>query len=180
MRPGLKQAASQLRVEAGTVQSLGYGTDLVIGYLDQDRKEYRTTSIPSSFEIGSGVGNVSVKEGKPFVHLHVVATGPDGGRRRRTSDGGHEGISDRGLPPAARRAGPGPRAGRRHRARGVALRGARGVEMSETKELHLKPGDPAPDFELLDQNGNTVKLSDYRGQKLLIYFYPKADTPGCT
>src|SRR5205807_3466595 len=92
------------------------------------------------------------------------------GRRRRTSDGGHEGISDRGLPPAARRAGPGPRAGRRHRARGVALRGARGVEMSETKELHLKPGDPAPDFELLDQNGNTVRLSDYRGQKLLIYF----------
>jgi peroxiredoxin Q/BCP len=52
--------------------------------------------------------------------------------------------------------------------------------MSETKELHLKVGEPAPDFELSDQHGNTVKLSDYRGQKLLIYFYPIADTPGCT
>jgi thioredoxin-dependent peroxiredoxin len=44
----------------------------------------------------------------------------------------------------------------------------------------LKPGDPAPPFELLDQSGNTVRLADYRGRKLLVYFYPKADTPGCT
>jgi peroxiredoxin Q/BCP len=44
----------------------------------------------------------------------------------------------------------------------------------------LKAGDPSPDFELLDQHGNTVKLADYRGHKLLVYFYPKADTPGCT
>ena len=52
--------------------------------------------------------------------------------------------------------------------------------MGETQELHLKAGDPAPEFELLDQHRNTVALSDFRGQKLLIYFYPKADTPGCT
>ena len=78
MLQGLNEAAAKLGVEAGTVQAIGAVTDLVIGYFDQDRKEYRTTSIPSSFEIGSGVGNVSVKEGKPFVHLHVVATGPDG------------------------------------------------------------------------------------------------------
>jgi peroxiredoxin Q/BCP len=44
----------------------------------------------------------------------------------------------------------------------------------------LAPGDPAPDFELLDQNGRVVKLADFRGRKLLLYFYPKADTPGCT
>ena len=44
----------------------------------------------------------------------------------------------------------------------------------------LKKGDMAPDFELLDQNGETVRLSNYRGRKVLVYFYPKANTPGCT
>ena len=41
-------------------------------------------------------------------------------------------------------------------------------------------GDPAPSFELLEQHGKTVRLEDYRGRKLLVYFYPEADTPGCT
>ena len=44
----------------------------------------------------------------------------------------------------------------------------------------LKPGDTAPSFSLLDQGGRTVSLSDFKGRKLLVYFYPKADTPGCT
>ncbi|MBM4273005.1 MAG: thioredoxin-dependent thiol peroxidase [Deltaproteobacteria bacterium] len=44
----------------------------------------------------------------------------------------------------------------------------------------LNPGDPAPDFQLQDQNGNLVNLADFKGKKLLVYFYPKADTPGCT
>jgi peroxiredoxin Q/BCP len=44
----------------------------------------------------------------------------------------------------------------------------------------LKPGDPSPSFSLLDQAGETVKLSDFAGRKLLVYFYPEADTPGCT
>ena len=44
----------------------------------------------------------------------------------------------------------------------------------------LNIGDPAPDFALADQEGNTVKLSDFQGKKVLLYFYPKADTPGCT
>ena len=44
----------------------------------------------------------------------------------------------------------------------------------------LKAGDVAPDFELEDQNGSKVRLSDFKGRKLLLYFYPKANTPGCT
>jgi peroxiredoxin Q/BCP len=44
----------------------------------------------------------------------------------------------------------------------------------------LNAGDAAPEFELPDQHGHTVKLADFRGQPLLVYFYPKADTPGCT
>ena len=44
----------------------------------------------------------------------------------------------------------------------------------------LAPGDPAPDFTLPDQSGEPVTLSSFRGRKVLAYFYPKADTPGCT
>lgn len=44
----------------------------------------------------------------------------------------------------------------------------------------LKEGDVAPDFIAKDQDGNEVKLIDYRGQRVVLYFYPKDDTPGCT
>jgi len=44
----------------------------------------------------------------------------------------------------------------------------------------LKPGAPAPDFTLDNQDGESVSLSDYRGHWVVLYFYPKADTPGCT
>jgi peroxiredoxin Q/BCP len=46
--------------------------------------------------------------------------------------------------------------------------------------MPLAPGDKAPAFTLLDQRGDKVKLSDYKGRKVLVFFYPKADTPGCT
>jgi peroxiredoxin Q/BCP len=46
--------------------------------------------------------------------------------------------------------------------------------------MPLKPGDKAPDFTLLDQTSSPVSLSGYKGRKALVYFYPKADTPGCT
>lgn len=44
----------------------------------------------------------------------------------------------------------------------------------------LEAGDQAPPFALSDQHGSTVRLDDFRGRKLLVYFYPEADTPGCT
>ncbi|MEW7292983.1 thioredoxin-dependent thiol peroxidase [Aquimarina sp. 2304DJ70-9] len=44
----------------------------------------------------------------------------------------------------------------------------------------LKEGDKAPNFSALDQEGNTITLNDYKGKKLVVFFYPKASTPGCT
>jgi peroxiredoxin Q/BCP len=44
----------------------------------------------------------------------------------------------------------------------------------------LKEGDKAPDFSAKDQNGKTVSLSDFSGKKLILFFYPKDNTPGCT
>ena len=45
---------------------------------------------------------------------------------------------------------------------------------------HLKTGDRAPAFSAKNENGDTIKLSDYQGRKVVIYFYPKDNTPGCT
>ena len=47
-------------------------------------------------------------------------------------------------------------------------------------ELRLAPGSTAPDFTLLDQDGTAVSLADLRGEKVVLYFYPAAMTPGCT
>jgi peroxiredoxin Q/BCP len=46
--------------------------------------------------------------------------------------------------------------------------------------MQLTEGMKAPDFEGIDQNGNTVRLSDFAGKKVILYFYPKDNTPGCT
>lgn len=46
--------------------------------------------------------------------------------------------------------------------------------------MSLQIGDLAPDFTTTDQHGNTIRLSDYRGKKVVLYFYPKDDTSGCT
>lgn len=45
---------------------------------------------------------------------------------------------------------------------------------------HLKVGDQAPEFTSKDQNGNPISLADYKGKRVVIYFYPKDNTPGCT
>jgi peroxiredoxin Q/BCP len=57
------------------------------------------------------------------------------------------------------------------------------VHLVSEGDIHmskLNSGDKAPNFKLTDQNEKEVKLEDYKGKKLLVYFYPKADTPGCT
>ncbi len=46
--------------------------------------------------------------------------------------------------------------------------------------MALKAGDPAPDFETVDEQGNPVSLKDFRGKRVVLYFYPKDNTPGCT
>ena len=49
-----------------------------------------------------------------------------------------------------------------------------------TENTRLAPGDKAPAFTLPDADGNTVSLADYKGRRLVVYFYPAASTPGCT
>ncbi|MEW6503367.1 MAG: thioredoxin-dependent thiol peroxidase [Chloroflexota bacterium] len=46
--------------------------------------------------------------------------------------------------------------------------------------MPVSANNPAPDFELLDETGNPCRLSDFRGKPVVLYFYPKDDTPGCT
>jgi thioredoxin-dependent peroxiredoxin len=52
--------------------------------------------------------------------------------------------------------------------------------MAKTVQLTLKEGDRAPGFAALNQEGIKVSLADYQGQNVILYFYPKDDTPGCT
>src|SRR6202044_2504148 len=63
------------------------------------------------------------------------------------------------------------------RTAGGMSRTSKGARVSEER---LAPGDPAPGFTLPDADGNQVSLSALRGQKVIIYFYPAAMTPGCT
>jgi peroxiredoxin Q/BCP len=53
-------------------------------------------------------------------------------------------------------------------------------EATQAVQTLLQVGQDAPDFELQNENGETVRLSDYHGKKVVLYFYPKDDTPGCT
>jgi peroxiredoxin Q/BCP len=61
-----------------------------------------------------------------------------------------------------------------------AAKAAKGENSKAARVAVLAVGDKAPAFALADQSGAIHKLSDHKGRKLLIYFYPKADTPGCT
>ena len=58
------------------------------------------------------------------------------------------------------------------------LRYLLGEVFGKGRRKMLKPNDVAPDFEVQDQDGKTVRLSDFRGHRVVLWFYPKADTPG--
>ena len=54
------------------------------------------------------------------------------------------------------------------------------TQNTDNPNVRLEEGQAAPEFSLLNADGETVSLSDYKGKKVIVYFYPKADTPGCT
>jgi peroxiredoxin Q/BCP len=63
---------------------------------------------------------------------------------------------------------------------GRVVRGWKRIAASAKEPLMLNPGDPAPDFAAPAHDGRRIALRDLRGTKVLLWFYPKADTPGCT
>ena len=81
---GLTEAARKLGVEAGTVQAIGAVDDLTVAFFEPESKEYEPIRIDQHLEITSSLGNVSLKDGKPFVHVHVNA-----GDRQGRVFGGH-------------------------------------------------------------------------------------------
>lgn len=74
----LTAACAEAGATAGTVEVIGAVSSLVLGYYHQDRKEYESHTFEGAWEIASAIGNVSSLDEKPFVHLHVVASGEDG------------------------------------------------------------------------------------------------------
>lgn len=75
---GVTEAVRDLGIEAGTVQVIGGLTHAKFGYYNQGTKEYEEHELPGGSEIASCVGNVSIRDGEPFLHAHVVVSGSDG------------------------------------------------------------------------------------------------------
>jgi predicted DNA-binding protein with PD1-like motif len=97
----LNEAAATLAIQAGAVQIIGAVEQLAVAYYWQDAKEFAPHHYSGPCEIASGVGNVSLKNGRPVVHIHVTGSGANG-----KAVGGHlirvPGVPDRGLLPPAR------------------------------------------------------------------------------
>ena len=74
----LNAAAKELGFDAGTVQIVGAVERLAVAYYRQDTHEYERHEYDAPHEIAGGVGNVSLKDGAPFVHIHVTGSGADG------------------------------------------------------------------------------------------------------
>jgi len=74
----LNAVAAELRFDAATLQIVGAVERLAVAYYRQDTHEYERHEYDAPHEISGGVGNVSLKDGKPFVHIHVTGSGADG------------------------------------------------------------------------------------------------------
>jgi predicted DNA-binding protein with PD1-like motif len=74
----LNAAAAELGYEAATLHVVGAVERLAVAYYRQDTHEYERHEYDAPHEISGGVGNVSLKDGKPFVHIHVTGSGADG------------------------------------------------------------------------------------------------------
>lgn len=80
----ITQAAKELGIRWAGVNVIGALSSLSYGYYDQQEHEYRRLEHEGELEIASAVGNLSLKDGEPFLHMHLVAAGPDG-----STMGGH-------------------------------------------------------------------------------------------
>ncbi len=69
--------ASDRRIDAASVSGIGSITDATLGYFDRAAREYKKHGVPGDSEIVSLLGNLSLKEGQPFAHIHVTLAGPD-------------------------------------------------------------------------------------------------------
>ncbi|MCA1831951.1 MAG: PPC domain-containing DNA-binding protein [Actinomycetota bacterium] len=77
-------AGAELGIEAATFTLIGALQNVVVRYVDQEAKEYRDLELNQHMEMLSGVGNFSLKDGKPFVHCHITVAAEDG-----SAYGGH-------------------------------------------------------------------------------------------
>lgn len=75
---GLNRAAAELGFRAATLQIVGAVRSLAIAYFNQETKSYEPHRWEGGLEISGGIGNVSLKDGQPFVHLHVTGSNRDG------------------------------------------------------------------------------------------------------
>jgi predicted DNA-binding protein with PD1-like motif len=75
---GLTEAAQKLGIEAGTVQAIGAVDNLTVAFFEPEEKEYEPLHIDEHLEITSSLGNVSLRDRQPFVHVHVTASDRQG------------------------------------------------------------------------------------------------------
>lgn len=74
----LEEACREIKLKAAALEVIGAVSTLVLGFYHQDRQEYESRTFDGTWEIASAVGNVSLLDDEPFVHMHVVASAEDG------------------------------------------------------------------------------------------------------